>query len=125
MIYLSEKNTQKPCWSNLKSLEFKKFREQFEQAAGPPDKSIGRVFSSEKMLIMKHMVKFLPGSMKDQLRKKVNQNKIQSLINTHDSPYYSDPLFKQKVARVLDMFGSRDTSSSDGRVSFKCKSFNK
>jgi len=62
--------------------------------------------------------------MRDQLKLKSKSTKIKHLVGVKDSPYNTDPLFKAKVNKVYDLYGSRETTAKDGRVTFQCKSQN-
>ena len=46
------------------------------------------------------------------------------MLQKKECKYNTDAHFKNKVNRVLDMFGHKPTNSKEERVNFQCKSIN-
>jgi len=68
------------------------------------------------------LLKHLPFSMRDQIKKKHNSNMLKQIANNKE--YSSNPIFKAKVHKSLEMFGCRDNNGKETRVNFQCKSLN-
>jgi len=80
--------------------------------------TIQKFIVNEEYLILKYMQRFLSYSIKDEIKKKYNHQKIKILMQKKDCLYNTNPHFKNKVNRLLDMFGHNPTNSKDERVNF-------
>lgn len=86
--------------------------------------ALQKTIQNEKFLILRGLLRSLPFSMRDHIKKKYNQSKIRLLSQQKDGLYNQNQAFKAKVHRVLDMFGNKERNGRDERVNFCCKSIN-
>ena len=80
--------------------------------------NIQKFIVNEEFLILKYLQRFLSFSIKDEIKKRYNHQKIKILMQKKDCLFNTNPHFKNKVNRVLDMFGHKPVNSKDERVNF-------
>ena len=121
MIYISDKQTQKPLWTDRKYQYFCKLAESDPDSIS---KSLHKMIQPEKCALLADLRQNIPFSVRSELKKQSNQNKMKILSQNKDSLYNTDSSFKTKVDKTLNFYGLKE-NKEPSRVNFKCRPFDK
>mmetsp|Transcript_11822 Transcript_11822/g.19982 ORF Transcript_11822/g.19982 Transcript_11822/m.19982 type:complete len:893 (-) Transcript_11822:38-2716(-) len=116
LVYLSDKNTQKPYWVSNKSQMLQKMQEDPELAY------MRKLINNEKVLQTRALQRFLPLPMEEMIVRAYVKERQLKLSRSQTSQYSTNPHFKYKFKKVMDVFLIRDMSIQI-KVQFICRSF--
>jgi len=127
MIYVQDKNTQKPLWVSMRYQNF--IQSQAKNSGELADKrderqrAFHKLYQVEKYNLIRGLAKNLSPVIRDQVRKKYNHKKVQVLSSWPKSPYLQNPSFKVKVHKILDLFTRDQQLTDQSKVEFACKPY--
>lgn len=73
MIFVQEKNNQKPLWVSTRYSIFNQFTETNKDQIAKLDVNVQELLNNQQYLLTRRLYKYIPNSMKVELQKNINQ----------------------------------------------------
>lgn len=73
MIFVQEKNNQKPLWVSTRYSIFNQFTETNKDQIAKLDENVQELLNNQQYLLTRRLYKYIPNSMKVELQKNINQ----------------------------------------------------
>ena len=73
MIFVQEKNNQKPLWVSTRYSIFNQFTETNKDQIAKLDENVQELLNNQQYLLTRRLYKYIPNSMKVELQKNNNQ----------------------------------------------------
>lgn len=121
MVYLQNKQTQKPLWIDTRYVEFSNaIGSSFNQGSFREPTALSRAVNTERYNLLQPLIHFLPASIRKELQQQATQLMLNTLKQRKNSLYNSDSLFKTKVHKLLEIPMISVNNKIEDKINFQC-----
>lgn len=125
MIYIQDKHTQKPRWTNSALTRLQNVQSYIESQPGFANEAdmqrLQNMMKEERPLVVSTLASYMPESVKQELKQRMFKKQLAQLKGRRDSAYNNSDEFKRVVHLILEFTCNRNGPLSD-KVHFACKS---